>query len=219
MTFSFYLPDFTIYNVIIYQLRIFVGLCIILWAKSLKKKGIRSQNVTSLFVWGIIFTIFSGIAFWLPGVRLYGSPTDAERLLFYSIALFYDISYPILFIVLGVFLLQYFRQHLKEDMKNDKKVLVGPIVFIVSYGLLIILDTVFMYIYIFEGYSLYSVLYFPFMIGLLIILINIIVSIAFLFRYFLHINNEFLLLFGTIELGLVIVNLISNINYLSLYIW
>jgi hypothetical protein len=219
MTFSIYFPDITIYNVVIYQLRIFVGLCIILWAKSLKKKGIRSQNVSSLFVWGIIFTIFSGIFFWLPGIQLYGAPTDAERLLFYGISIFYEISYPILFIILGVFLLQYFRQYLKENMKNDKKVLVGPIVFIVSYGLLIILEIGVRYVYVFEGYSLYSLLYFPFMIGLLIIFINIIVSIAFLFLYFLHINNEFLLLFGTIELGLVIVNLISNINYLSLYIW
>jgi pilus assembly protein TadC len=66
MSISFEIPSFTILSIIIYQLRIFEGLCLILWTKSLKKKGMRSQNVNSLFIMGIILTIFSGISLWLP---------------------------------------------------------------------------------------------------------------------------------------------------------
>jgi hypothetical protein len=96
--------------------------------------------------------------------------------------------------------------------------MVGPILFIASYAFLILLNIGFEYVYVFESYSLYILLYIPYMIISIIISINIIVGIAFLLLYFLHINKEFLLLFGTIILSLKIVNLIFYINYLSLFI-
>ncbi len=214
MALSFFFPNITIFSVIIYQLRIFNGLSIILWTKSMKKKGIRSLNINFLFIMGIILTIFSGLYMWFPGIRLFNFPTEAERLLFYSIAIFYQILFPIQYILIGVFLFQFLRE---KFYQNDKKVIIGPIVFILSYILFIIVNISFEYVFIFE-YSLYLLTYIPFMIGIIIIVINIIIGTVFLLLYFLQINNEYLLLFGIIILGLIIVDLITYINYLSLFI-
>lgn len=213
MTLSFYY-DFSIYSILISALWIFRDTTLVLWARTMKKRGTQSKYTNLLLVTGIILLAWGIISLFLPGVSISYSPEfESELRMFVTIFFLYDFIPIILGVFLGVVLSLYFYN---MYFQHNKKALLGPGLFLLGY-IIFLFFTIFFYIGIYSISSIDDVLLFMsnynvYLIGFVLIKCISVVGFCFIFLYSIYINEDFLIMFCGLFFAYLTISLIHSIN-------
>jgi len=214
MTLTFYWEP-TLYSILISVLWIFRDTTLILWARTMKKRGTQSKYTNLLLITGIILLTWSSISFFLPDVYLSHFPFPEEsEIAMYNTIIFLYIFIPIfLAIFLGVALLLYFYNMYYQ---HDKKALLGPGIFLLGYVIFIFFMIISFSISVFDN-SLFSTTYELYLIGIIITRSIPVVGISFIFFYSIKINNDFLIMFCGLFFAYLTIFLLFSINNTIIY--
>ena len=210
MTLIFYWEP-TIYSILISALWIFRDITLVLWARTMKKRGTQSKYTNLLLVTGIILLAWGIIFFFLPGVSI-PYYTESDFNMFVTILFLYDFIPIVLGVFLGVVLSLYFYN---LYFQHNRKALLGPGLFLLGY--IIFLFFTLNYYSSIDDVLLFMLNYNAYLIGFVLIKCISVVGFCFIFLYSIYINEDFLIMFCGLYFASLMLSLIYSINTVTLY--
>lgn len=223
MTLTFYWEP-TLSSFMFSALWIFRDITLILYARTMKKRGIQSKFNNLLFVMGILFVIWNVALFFRPGLRLsyFLFPEDSELAVFFSYIILFDSIQIIIVILLGISLSIYFGN---KENRGVKKPLIGPVLFLLGQVIFLIFILFSDYMYVFQN-DLFDDNYEVYLTGSVVITSISVVGTFFIFLYSMYLNRDYLIMFCGLMFASYLVsfiyimnNTIAYFDYLFRYGW
>jgi len=213
MTISFYYEP-TIYSILISALWIFRDTTLVLWARTMKKRGTQSKYTNFLLIMGIFLLAWSILFVFLPGVRI-SYYTESEFNMFVTIIFLYNFIPIILGVFLGVALSLYFYN---MHYQHNRKALLGPGLFLLGYIIFLFFNINYFSIFIFDPLLIMAT-YDAYLIGFVLTKCIPVVGFCFIFLYSIYINEDFLIMFCGLFFANLMISLIYSVNNTIIYFY